>query len=86
MDQTQELETMLALIEEVRVACAARLFTEKVNATWAEIGAALRAREESVSHDMWGTARNNLANFFYGSPHMPTDAEKIIEQMTGFKL
>ncbi len=73
-------------IERVRQGCIARLFSGRDDASWEEIGEALRSLEGIAVVDPWGVDRDNLANFCYGEPKMPHGAERIIEEMTGFQI
>ena len=73
-------------IEQVKQGCIARLFSGREDASWEEIGEALRFLEEIAAVDPWGVDRDNLANFCYGEPEMPSGAERVIEEMTGFQI
>ena len=72
------------LVEQVRLACAARLFYGKLNtlATWEKIGEALRTMDELGEYP-WSIEPANMANFLYG---LPDGAGVVIKKMTGFKL
>ena len=74
------------MIKQVKQGCIARLFSGREDASWEEIGEALRFLEEVGERAFWITEMNNLANFCYGEPKMPHGAERIIEEMTGFQI